>query len=66
MSDARAPQLVLGGEARYGWTRAPDPTPLNDSDFLAGSAEMPGEHLSALTAAENDDVEKFESHATSF
>jgi hypothetical protein len=66
MSHVRAPQFVLGGEARDGWTRAADPPALDDRNPLAGSAEMPGEELSALTAAENHDVEMFRtSHATS-
>jgi hypothetical protein len=59
MSDPGAPQLVLGGHAGDGWTRAADPTSLDDGNTLAGSGQMPGKQFSALATAENDGVENF-------
>ena len=55
--DARAPQFVLRGHAGDRRARAADPAALDHGDLLAGLAEAPGELLSALAAAENDDVE---------
>jgi len=51
VGDPRTPQLVLGWEARDGWTRAADPTALDHGNFLAGATEMPGEQFSTLATA---------------
>ncbi len=56
---ARAPQLVLGRHAGDRGARAADPAALDHGDLLAGLGEAPREQLSALAAAENDDVEMF-------
>ena len=57
MGHVRAPQFVLGRHAGDRGARAADPAALDHGDLLAGLAEAPGELLSALAAAENDDVE---------
>ena len=59
MGDPRAPEFVLGRQAGDGGARAADPAALDDGNLFAGTAQMPGELLSALAAAEDDDVEVF-------
>ncbi len=51
MRDARAPDLVLAGQAGDGGTGATDPTAFNDRNALPRSGQMPGEQLATLSAA---------------
>ena len=56
MSNARAPDLVLAGQAVDIGTRAPDPAPLDDGYLLAGLRQIPGEVFTTLAATDHDGV----------
>jgi hypothetical protein len=51
-------EFVLGRRAGMG-ARAADPAALHHGNLFAGTAEVPCEVLSALAAAEDDDIEVF-------
>src|SRR5262245_12643994 len=59
MCDARAPDLVLAGQAGDGGTGAADPTAFYDRNALPGSGQMPGEQLATLSAAYDQEIVMF-------